>query len=130
MLVLSEYCKSENSSRELQQLETEQQEERMVSVFEGQLTRTWSYINNEKKSDIILSSGQRKPDKKHIINLYHDTITGETSELKCFLFLFLILLAFYPCSSLQYSVLYCLFLYNLIINVVTKYCVISSSEMI
>jgi hypothetical protein len=49
----------------------------MVSVFEGQLTRTWSYSNDEN-----ISSSQRMPDervskRKHIINLYHDTITGK-----------------------------------------------------
>jgi hypothetical protein len=33
----------------------------MVSVFEGQLTRTWIYeVEN----------------KKHVLNLYHDTISG------------------------------------------------------
>ena len=34
----------------------------MVSVFEGQLTRTW-YFENE--------------GKKHVLNLYHDTISGK-----------------------------------------------------
>ena len=38
----------------------------MVSVFEGQLCRTWNYL---------------KDGKKHIINLYHDTITGVRSAL-------------------------------------------------
>ena len=110
MLVLSEYCKGENSSRELQQLETEQQEEeRMVSVFEGQLTRTWSYINNEKKSDIILSSGQRKPDKKHIINLYHDTITGETSEVNLSFIFFLFLCLLFHFFLLLTVLLFCVY---------------------
>ena len=38
----------------------------MVSIFEGQLCRTWNYV---------------KDNKKHIINLYHDTITGVRSAL-------------------------------------------------
>ena len=38
----------------------------MVSIFEGQLTRTWFYqIQN----------------RKHVINLYHDTITGVRSAM-------------------------------------------------
>jgi hypothetical protein len=40
----------------------------MVSVFEGQLTRTWTFKLNE--------SGRR-----HTINLYHDTITGVRSAM-------------------------------------------------
>lgn len=39
----------------------------MVSVFDGQLTRTWFYeIDN----------------KCHVINLYHDTITGNLFIIK------------------------------------------------
>ena len=50
----------------------------MVSVFEGQLTRTWCFTNDENSSMSILPNGQKKGKKKHIINLYHDTITGES----------------------------------------------------
>ena len=50
----------------------------MVSVFEGQLTRTWCFTNDENSSMSILPNGQKKDKKKHIINLYHDTITGES----------------------------------------------------
>lgn len=53
----------------------------MVSVFEGQLTRTWCFTNDENSSMSILTNGQKKGKKKHIINLYHDTITGESLEL-------------------------------------------------
>ena len=38
----------------------------MVSVFDGQLTRTWLY-----------ELGKRK----HVINLYHDTITGTMTNI-------------------------------------------------
>ncbi|KAJ1421377.1 hypothetical protein B484DRAFT_433259 [Ochromonadaceae sp. CCMP2298] len=38
----------------------------MVSIFEGQLTRTWFYTHQ---------------DKKHVLNLYHDTISGVRSAL-------------------------------------------------
>eukprot|EP01038_Epipyxis_sp_PR26KG_P010952 gene10952-14706_t len=38
----------------------------MVSVFEGQLTRTWFY---------------QPIQRKHVINLYHDTITGVRSAM-------------------------------------------------
>lgn len=34
----------------------------MVSVLEGQLSRTWYFLNQG---------------RNHVINLYHDTITGE-----------------------------------------------------
>jgi hypothetical protein len=37
----------------------------MVSVFEGQLTRTWFFQNE---------------DKKHVLNLYHDTISGKETK--------------------------------------------------
>jgi hypothetical protein len=40
----------------------------MVSVFEGQLTRTWIFSLQE-------------TGKKHTINLYHDTITGVRSAM-------------------------------------------------
>lgn len=53
----------------------------MVSVFEGQLTRTWCYTNDENDSVSILPSCQKKGKKKHVINLYHDTITGILSIL-------------------------------------------------
>jgi hypothetical protein len=33
----------------------------MVSVFEGQLSRTWYFLNQG---------------RNHVISLYHDTITG------------------------------------------------------
>lgn len=49
----------------------------MVSVFEGQLTRTWCY-SNEDKVDVDCS-GERRKKKRHVINLYHDTITGVRS---------------------------------------------------
>jgi hypothetical protein len=38
----------------------------MVSVLEGQLTRTWTHVEKG---------------KKHTINLYHDTITGVRSAM-------------------------------------------------
>jgi hypothetical protein len=40
----------------------------MVSVLEGQLTRTWTFTIND-------------TGKKHTINLYHDTITGVRSAM-------------------------------------------------
>lgn len=40
----------------------------MVSVLEGQLTRTWTFSLHE-------------TDRKHTINLYHDTITGVRSAM-------------------------------------------------
>jgi hypothetical protein len=46
----------------------------MVSVFEGQLTRTWCYSDEETWD--IRNPTERRKRKKHIINLYHDTITG------------------------------------------------------
>lgn len=57
----------------------------MVSVFEGQLSRTWSYKNDDRNDSRIIGerfsghSGQNrnKSDKTHVINLYHDTITGK-----------------------------------------------------
>lgn len=48
----------------------------MVSVFEGQLTRTWSYSNDENISSSQRMSDEKVSKRKHIINLYHDTITG------------------------------------------------------
>jgi len=47
---------------------------KMVSVFEGQLTRTWLY-------PIERQSGVKRT---HVINLYHDTITGDCLPLFCF----------------------------------------------
>lgn len=41
----------------------------MVSIFEGQLTRTWVYQLNPPHS------------RKHTINLFHDTITGVRSAM-------------------------------------------------
>lgn len=35
----------------------------MVSVLEGQLSRTWYFLNQG---------------RNHVINLYHDTITGKS----------------------------------------------------
>jgi hypothetical protein len=49
----------------------------MVSVFEGQLTRTWCYSDEDKGA--IQYPGEKRKKKKHIINLYHDTITGVRS---------------------------------------------------
>ncbi len=41
----------------------------MVSVFEGQLTRTWTFSLVEKGG------------KRHTVNLFHDTITGVRSAM-------------------------------------------------
>lgn len=38
----------------------------MVSVFDGQLTRTWFFDRDQ---------------RRHVINLYHDTITGVRSAM-------------------------------------------------
>lgn len=51
----------------------------MVSVFEGQLMRTWSYSLAEDLSTLQSATEEKKRPKKHVINLYHDTITGDTS---------------------------------------------------
>jgi hypothetical protein len=49
----------------------------MVSVFEGQLMRTWSYSLSDDTSSVLSSNEEKKRPKKHVINLYHDTITGD-----------------------------------------------------
>lgn len=51
----------------------------MVSVFEGQLMRTWSYSLSEDTSSVLSPCEEKKRPKKHVINLYHDTITGDKS---------------------------------------------------
>ena len=60
---------------------------KMVSVFEGQLTRTWSYTNNEEFSTSTFLADEKKNKRKHIINLYHDTITGKMRRNQCCLIL-------------------------------------------
>lgn len=37
----------------------------MVTVFEGQLTRTWYFQTDA---------------RRHILSMYHDTITGKAAE--------------------------------------------------
>jgi hypothetical protein len=51
----------------------------MVSVFEGQLMRTWSYSLGDETSSVLSPNEEKKRPKKHVINLYHDTITGDKS---------------------------------------------------
>ena len=50
----------------------------MVSVFEGQLCRTWYHISTSPDAGDERGSGGRK----HILNLYHDTLTGVRRVLK------------------------------------------------
>lgn len=42
--------------------------------------RTWSYSLAEDLSTLQSASEDKKRPKKHVINLYHDTITGATSN--------------------------------------------------
>lgn len=51
----------------------------MVSVFEGQLMRTWSYSLGDETTSVLSPNEEKKRPKKHVINLYHDTITGDKS---------------------------------------------------
>ena len=49
----------------------------MVSVFEGQLTRTWCYPVGSEAAD----NAGMTPAKRSIITLYHDTLTGVRSAM-------------------------------------------------
>lgn len=57
----------------------------MVSVFEGQLTRTWNYLvessSISSSSKVITINEGEKVFRKHVITLYHDTITGIRSAM-------------------------------------------------
>jgi hypothetical protein len=63
----------------------------MVSVFEGQLTRTWNYLvetipassssSSSSSSKVITINEGEKVFRKHVITLYHDTITGVRSAM-------------------------------------------------
>jgi hypothetical protein len=57
----------------------------MVSVFEGQLTRTWVYPPYTETDEISSSPdrGEVSPTSKKsfLVNLYHDTITGVRSVM-------------------------------------------------
>lgn len=56
----------------------------MVSVFDGQLCRTWHYTSEEASiapSSSGSETGTNETARRHVINLFHDTLTGVRSAL-------------------------------------------------